>query len=163
MSESANSWASSAAVRRGMQSNRSRDTKPEIAVRRAVHALGLRYRVDARPLPGLNRRADLVFTRAKVAVFVDGCFWHGCPDHHTVAKANATYWADKVRSNRERDADTDELLSEAGWTVVRAWEHEDAADVAQRVVGAVRTGNSGVGVRPHVSVGVRPDVSVSAG
>lgn len=143
MSERRKSWASSAAVRRGMQANRGRDTRPEIAVRRAVHALGLRYKVDARPLPRLNRRADLVFTRAKVAVFVDGCFWHGCPDHHTVAKANATYWADKVRNNGERDADTDRLLVEAGWTVVRAWEHEDVAAVAQRVVLAVRAGNMG--------------------
>ena len=142
MSERRKSWASSAAVRRGMQANRSRDTKPEIAVRRAVHALGLRYKVDARPLPRLNRRADLVFTKAKVAVFVDGCFWHGCPDHHTVAMANRTYWADKVLKNRERDAETNRLLSEAGWTVLRVWEHEDLASVVERVAATVRAENS---------------------
>ncbi len=143
MSERRKSWASSAAVRRGMQANRGRDTKPEIAVRRAVHALGLRYKVDARPLPGLNRRADLVFTRAKVAVFVDGCFWPGCPEHHTVAKANATYWADKVLTNRERDAETDRLLSEAGWMVLRVWEHEDLGSVVERVAATVQARNSG--------------------
>ena len=79
-----------------MQSNKSRDTKPELALRSAVHALGLRYRVAAKPLAGLRRTADLVFPRAKVAVFLDGCFWHGCPQHHTVASANAKFWADKV-------------------------------------------------------------------
>src|SRR4051794_16485610 len=117
------SWASSPGVRRGMQANRGRDTKPEIAVRRAAHAAGLRYRVDHRPLPRINRRADLVFTRAQVAVFVDGCFWHGCPVHHTVAKSNATFWVEKVARTRERDAETDQLLLDAGWTVIRAWEH----------------------------------------
>jgi DNA mismatch endonuclease, patch repair protein len=121
-----------------MQSNRGRDTAPELAVRRAVHALGLRYRVDMRPLPDLNRRADLVFTGARVAVFVDGCFWHGCPKHHTVAKANAEFWAVKVQRNRERDAETDQLLQAAGWIVVRAWEHENPADVARRVSSVVR-------------------------
>ena len=72
-------------------------------MRRLVHAAGLRYRVDARPLAQLNRRADMVFSRAKVAVFIDGCFWHGCPEHHTVARSNASYWAEKVARNRERD------------------------------------------------------------
>lgn len=121
-----------------MQGNRRRDTKPEMAVRRAVHALGLRYRVDARPLPDLNRRADLVFTRAKVAVFVDGCYWHGCPEHGTTAKTNATYWDSKIGRNRDRDGETDRLLGEAGWLIVRIWEHEDAHEAAERVAGAVR-------------------------
>lgn len=124
-----------------MQGNRGRDTKPELAVRRAAHALGLRYRVDARPLPKLNRRADLVFTGPRVAVFVDGCFWHGCPEHHTVVKANGSFWADKVRGNRERDADTDQLLEEAGWVVIRAWEHEDPMAVAQRIAAVVKARN----------------------
>ena len=121
-----------------MQANRGRDTVPEMAVRRLVHAAGLRYRVDARPLPDLNRRADLVFSRAKVAVFIDGCFWHGCPCHHTTAKTNAEFWAEKVRRNRERDAETDHLLRQAGWTVIRVWEHEEAAAVAELVITAVR-------------------------
>jgi DNA mismatch endonuclease (patch repair protein) len=116
-----------------MQSNKSRDTKPELALRSAVHALGLRYRVAAKPLAGLRRSADLVFPRAKVAVFLDGCFWHGCPQHHTVASANAKFWADKVAGNRARDHDTDERLAEAGWVSVRIWEHEDPVAAADRV------------------------------
>jgi DNA mismatch endonuclease, patch repair protein len=132
------SWASSPGVRRGMQANRGRDTSPELAVRRAVHALGLRYKVDARPISSLNRRADLVFARARVAVFVDGCFWHGCSEHHTVAKANAEFWAEKVRRNRERDTETDRLLAAAGWTIVRVWEHEDPMKVANLVARVVR-------------------------
>ena len=107
-----------------MLSNRSRDTKPELALRRELHARGHRYFVDRRPLRAFNRRADLVFPRARVAVFVDGCFWHGCPGHHTMARANAEYWENKVRANRERDAETTRVLEEAGWHVVRIWEHE---------------------------------------
>ncbi|MDT5115728.1 MAG: mismatch endonuclease, patch repair protein [Mycobacterium sp.] len=122
-----------------MQSNRSRDTKPELALRSAVHARGLRYRVAAKPLTGLRRTADLVFPRAKVAVFLDGCFWHGCPEHHTVATANATFWADKVEGNRARDRDTDSRLADAGWVSVRVWEHEDPAEAARRVEDVVRT------------------------
>ena len=121
-----------------MQSNKSRDTKPELALRSAVHALGLRYRVSAKPLAGLRRTADLVFPRAKVAVFLDGCFWHGCPEHHTVASANATFWAEKVRSNRARDRNTDDRLAEAGWVSVRVWEHEDPQTAARHVEEVVR-------------------------
>ena len=121
-----------------MQSNKSRDTKPELALRSAVHAMGLRYRVDARPLKALRRRADLVFPRAKVAVFLDGCFWHGCPVHHTVAAANASFWAEKVSTNRARDSDTDAKLAEAGWVSVRVWEHEDPVEAAERVRAVVR-------------------------
>lgn len=107
-------------------------------MRRACHALGLRYRVDARPLVTLNRRADLVFSRAKVAVFVDGCYWHGCPEHGTTVTTNAGYWGPKIAGNAARDGDTDRRLVEAGWTVVRAWEHEDPVKVANRVAAAVR-------------------------
>lgn len=121
-----------------MQSNKSRDTKPELALRSAVHRLGLRYRVSAKPLAGLRRTADLVFPRAKVAVFLDGCFWHGCPEHHTVAAANAKFWRYKVEGNRARDRNTDERLAEAGWVSVRVWEHEDASEAAQRVREVVR-------------------------
>lgn len=134
----AESWASNAGVRRSMQSNKRRDTKPELALRKAVHGLGLRYRVDAKPLTQMRRRADMVFSRAKVAVFLDGCFWHGCPEHHTVAKANAEFWADKVSGNRARDRDTDERLAAAGWVCVRVWEHEDPKLAAARVAEVVR-------------------------
>lgn len=122
-----------------MRANRSRDTKPELALRRAVHARGMRYRVSARPLPGVRRTADLVFTRVKVAVFMDGCFWHGCPQHHTPATTNSEYWAEKVRRNRKRDAEIDHLLTAQGWTVIRVWEHEDPIEAAERVAAAVRS------------------------
>ncbi|WP_419197706.1 very short patch repair endonuclease [Microbispora hainanensis] len=121
-----------------MQANKSRDTKPEVAMRRAVHALGLRYRVSARPLPNLRRTADMVFRGAKVAVFVDGCFWHGCPQHHTMAVSNRTYWANKVKRNVDRDSETDALLLEAGWLPMRFWEHEDPVLAAQEIAAAVR-------------------------
>lgn len=124
-----------------MQANRGRDTKPELALRRAVHALGLRYRVSIRPLPSIRRTADLVFTRAKVAVFMDGCFWHGCPEHHTKSATNAEYWAEKVRRNRERDAETDRLLTEAGWKVIRVWEHENP-EASAHVIAAEVHGRS---------------------
>ncbi len=121
-----------------MQGNRGRDTRPELALRSAAHALGLRYRVSVRPVRELRRTADLVFPRAKVAVFLDGCFWHGCPDHHTVAATNADYWAEKVASNRTRDEDTDRRLEDAGWTSIRVWEHEDPVAAAQRIRDVVR-------------------------
>ncbi|WP_204072756.1 very short patch repair endonuclease [Planotetraspora phitsanulokensis] len=120
-----------------MQSNKGRDTRPELALRRAVHALGLRYRVCTRPLPGVGT-ADLVFTRARLAVFLDGCFWHGCPTHHTVAKTNSDFWARKLRINRENDQKTNRLLQEAGWGVLRIWEHEDPGEAARLVQEAYR-------------------------
>jgi DNA mismatch endonuclease, patch repair protein len=127
------SWASSAAARRSMRGNRNRDTRPEMAVRSAVHALGLRYRVAARPVAGLRRSADLVFRRPRVAVFVDGCFWHGCPDHFVLPRTNVDYWTAKIDRNRARDAETDALLADAGWIVVRVWEHEAPSRGADRV------------------------------
>jgi DNA mismatch endonuclease, patch repair protein len=116
-----------------MRGNRNRDTRPELAVRSAVHALGLRYRVAARPIVGVRRSADLVFRGRRVAVFVDGCYWHGCPDHFTMPRTNVAYWSAKIERNRERDAETDALLADAGWTVVRVWEHEDPRQGADRV------------------------------
>jgi DNA mismatch endonuclease, patch repair protein len=139
VSQGDQSWATSPGVRRSMQSNRGRDTSPELALRRALHALGLRYRVDYPPLPThKRRRADVVFTKARVAVFIDGCFWHGCPDHHTVAKANAAYWANKVAQNRRRDRETDELLKNAGWRTIRIWEHQSAEHAAHEIERLVR-------------------------
>ncbi|MDI2035942.1 hypothetical protein PJL15_03076 [Paenarthrobacter nitroguajacolicus] len=121
-----------------MQGNRSRDTKPELAVRHLLHAKGLRYRVNFRPLPSLRRTADVVFTRARVAVFIDGCFWHGCPAHYRPPGSNVTYWSAKVSRNRKRDCETTELLATAGWTVLRFWTHEDPASVVYEIVEAVR-------------------------
>nr|WP_083949564.1 very short patch repair endonuclease [Herbidospora yilanensis] len=121
-----------------MQANKGRDTKPELAVRRATHALGLRYRVSYRPIKSVRRTADMVFTKAKVAVFIDGCFWHGCPEHHTSSTSNATFWAEKVRKNRDRDRDTDRILLEAGWRILRVWEHEDPVSCALKIERLVR-------------------------
>lgn len=133
------SFASSPGVRSRMQLQKTRDTKPELAVRRVLHAMGLRYRVDKAPLPGLRRRADLVFGPSRVAVFIDGCFWHGCPDHgNRRPAANTWYWPKKIQRNKDRDADTDRLLLEQGWAVVRAWEHEQVEEVAARVADLVR-------------------------
>jgi DNA mismatch endonuclease (patch repair protein) len=102
--------------------------------------MGLRYRVDFAPLPGLRRRADLVFTRQRLAVFVDGCFWHSCPAHLVLPKANADWWQTKLARTRERDRETDKYLALAGWTVVRVWEHEPSTEAASRVQHAVRGG-----------------------
>jgi DNA mismatch endonuclease (patch repair protein) len=120
-----------------MQSNRSRDTKPEIALRRQLHALGMRYRVCAQPLVDFRRTADVVFRRARVAVELRGCFWHGCPDHYRRPAAHNSYWSAKVARNMERDAETARRLSEAGWSLIVVWEHEDlgvaAASIAEIV------------------------------
>lgn len=116
---------------------RRRDTPPELRVRSQLHRRGFRYRVDAQPVPGLRRRADLIFARAKVAVFIDGCFWHGCPAHMTWPIANADWWRGKIGRNRARDRDTDRRLAEAGWTVLRIWEHEAPEAAADRIAATV--------------------------
>lgn len=110
-----------------------RDTRPEIALRRALHARGLRFRVDRPVLPDRRRRADIVFGPSRVAVLIDGCFWHGCPEHATFPKANQGYWREKIETNRLRDRDTDTRLRAAGWEVVRIWEHENVAESADRI------------------------------
>jgi DNA mismatch endonuclease, patch repair protein len=120
-----------------MQATRQRDTPPERALRSELHRRGMRYNVQRAPLPQLRRRADIVFPRARVAVYVDGCFWHACPVHGTWPKANAAWWRAKIESNRLRDRDTDWRLKEAGWTVVRVWEHEEPEAAADRVQAAV--------------------------
>lgn len=132
------SWATSPVVRKIMQGNRSRDTRPELAVRRIVHAQGLRYFVNRRPLPGLQRTADLVFPRLKIAVFIDGCFWHGCPLHYASPKVNAVYWSAKVERNKRRDVDTTLRLANGGWRVLRYWTHEDPEAVAKDIRKAVK-------------------------
>ncbi|WP_093577154.1 very short patch repair endonuclease [Amycolatopsis rubida] len=116
---------------------RSRDTRPEKVLRSLLHAMGLRFRVCARPVAEVRRTADVVFPKARVAIFVDGCFWHGCPEHYRLPRTNTAYWDDKITGNQTRDRQTDELLQEAGWTVMRVWEHEDAAVAARKVALAV--------------------------
>lgn len=110
-----------------------RDTAPELALRSELHRRGLRFRVDYPPIRETRRRADVVFTRGRVAVFVDGCFWHGCPTHATWPRNNADWWREKIETNIRRDRDTDERLRQAGWSVVRIWEHEQVVAAADRV------------------------------
>lgn len=120
-----------------MRATRRRDTAPEIAVRSRLHAMGLRYRVDW-PVPGQRRRTiDIAFTRAKVAVYIDGCFWHGCPIHATKPRMNAAWWDAKLTANQARDSAVNEQLIELGWLVMRFWEHEEPAHVAAEIHSSV--------------------------
>lgn len=138
------SFASSPAVRQKMQAQRRRDTAPEMALRRALHARGLRFFVHRRPLPDLRREADIVFPRARVAVWVDGCWWHGCEVHGRRASTpNDWFWPEKIRRNQERDRDTSRRVQAAGWTVVRVWEHDRVEAAAERVSAAVAAARSG--------------------
>ncbi|TFD59186.1 DNA mismatch endonuclease Vsr [Cryobacterium suzukii] len=114
-----------------MQSNKNRDTAPELAVRALLHAAG--YRVNYRPVPGLRRSAGIVFTRAHITAFIDGCFWHGCPVHYQRPTLNQGYWNLKVVGNMVRDRNTAERLTAEGWTVLRFWEHEDPGAVTAAV------------------------------
>jgi DNA mismatch endonuclease (patch repair protein) len=121
-----------------MQRQASRDTEPERELRSALHKRGLRFRIHRRPLSEVRREADVIFPRERVAVFVDGCFWHGCPEHASWPKANAAWWRHKIETNRRRDADTNRRLLEAGWVSVRMWTHEDAEDKASEIENLVR-------------------------
>lgn len=127
-------------------------TRPEIVLRKRLHALGCRFRVQFK-VEGLPRRkVDIAFPKRRLAVFVDGCFWHGCPDHGTRPKTNEEWWEWKLKRNRSRDEDTNERLAELGWRVVRVWEHEDPDLAAAKVIAAleepsprVQSGASGPG------------------
>jgi DNA mismatch endonuclease, patch repair protein len=126
--------ASSLLIRDRMRAQRTRDTEAERALRSALFRRGLRFRVNQK-LPGLSRKTfDVIFPRQKVAVLVDGCFWHACPIHATWPKANAEWWKNKIEENQRRDLATNEALNAAGWTVVRVWEHVDAEVAAEQVV-----------------------------
>lgn len=115
-----------------------RDTGPEIELRRVLHARGLRYRVDVAPEPTMRGRADVVFRSARVAVYVDGCFWHSCPEHGVLPKGNREWWRTKLEATVQRDRDTEVSLRDFGWTVVRVWEHEDPQQAADRIEAALR-------------------------
>lgn len=117
-----------------MRRTKRRDTKCEIALRKELYRLGLRYRVDLRVVPGVLQRADICFRKLKVAIFVDGCFWHRCPIHGTMPKSNELWWREKLQANVDRDERSRKLLQAAGWSVIRIWEHEDAIDAAVRIV-----------------------------
>jgi DNA mismatch endonuclease (patch repair protein) len=120
-------------TRKRMRAVRGRDTAPEVALRKALHGRGLRFRVDVPIIAGSRRRADIVFSRARLAVFVDGCFWHACPQHATIPKTNREWWERKLAANVARDRDSDRLLAEEGWQVIRVWAHEDAEIAAEAI------------------------------
>lgn len=124
-------------IRRRMQQQRRRDTKLEVGIRKELHRLGFRFRVDYRPEKSLRCRGDIVFTRRKVIVFVDGCFWHGCPIHATMPVNNAEWWRKKLAGNVERDKRNTAALEELGWNVLRVWEHETVESATQCVLRAL--------------------------
>jgi DNA mismatch endonuclease (patch repair protein) len=130
--------ADAAATKIG-KANRRRDTKAEVALRSTLHRRGLRFRKDRliRCASGVKVRPDVVFTSALVAVFVDGCFWHGCPDHQRIPMRNIDYWVPKLHANVERDRRVDEALTADGWHVERVWEHEDPKSSADRIAAAI--------------------------
>lgn len=129
-------------TRARMVSQRRKDTTPELAIRRALHRRGLRYRVDVNPLGRGRGRADIVFAGPRVAVYVDGCFWHQCPEHGSMPRTNRDWWRRKLEANVRRDRGVDEALAAEGWFVIRVWEHEDPQEAADRIESLVRTRTS---------------------
>jgi DNA mismatch endonuclease (patch repair protein) len=121
-----------------MKATRQRDTAAEIAIQQALVQAGVEFDVDVPIIPSTRRRADIVIREQRLVVFVDGCFWHGCPVHGTWPKQNADWWREKLERNRERDADTDQRLLTAGWNVLRIWEHETPSEAVAKILGHVR-------------------------
>jgi DNA mismatch endonuclease (patch repair protein) len=120
-----------------MRATRQRDTKAERSLQESLDRLGLSFETDVRVLSNTRRRVDILFREARIAVFVDGCFWHGCPEHGTWPKRNAQFWKSKIKANRKRDADTNRRLLAEGWCVIRIWEHEDPEAAARKVLHAL--------------------------
>jgi DNA mismatch endonuclease, patch repair protein len=126
-----------------MRANRRRDTKPELDVRSALHRSGLRFRVDVPiALPSGRTSPDILFPRHRVAVYIDGCFWHSCPSHGTKPRGNAWYWTSKLRRNRERDERASKGLRAAGWRVIRRWEHEQPGLIAATIESVIRAADA---------------------
>ncbi len=125
--------ASTPCARSRMEKQKQRDTGPEMKIRSIIHRAGFRFRTDYRPESSLKTRADIVFPRIKLAVFIDGCFWHSCPIHKTIPKSNTVWWQEKLEANRCRDRAADRALEEFGWTVIRIWEHEDPEQATQKI------------------------------
>ncbi|WP_327088228.1 very short patch repair endonuclease [Nonomuraea sp. NBC_01738] len=126
-------------VSRRMRSQREFDTGIEVMLRKLLWNKGLRYRIHAQVIPGTRRKVDLVFPGAKVAVFIDGCFWHGCPRHYSAPANNNDWWLKKITINRARDIDSFKRLRAANWRVVRVWEHQDLELAAERIEKLVRS------------------------
>lgn len=136
-----------------MQANPGRDTRVEWSVRRIAHARGLRYRVNARPERDIRRTADMVFVSPRIAVFIDGCFWHGCGTHYRPSTLNVGYWGEKVANTQARDRETNQTLADRGWTVLRFWEHESPTAVVDAIERAVR----GTSAANRPSTAAHPD------
>jgi len=128
---------SSSDASRRMAKVRQTGTDAELALRQEMHRIGLRYRIDYEVLKKPRRVADIAFPDRKIAIFVDGCFWHGCPEHVTWPKRNAEFWRKKIEANRQRDADTNTRLQDLGWTALRFWSHESPAKAAKKVARVV--------------------------
>jgi len=158
--------ASSPDVRTRMQAVRRRDTAAELAIRRLLHGRGLRYRVDQPVLSQRRLRADLIFRAARIAVFVDGCFWHCCPQHATQPRVNQSWWASKLSDNWRRDRQTDQDLAAAGWHVIRVWEHERPTTAASRIARTVRmrlASGGRISAKPRTRRPVRRQLGVDPG
>jgi DNA mismatch endonuclease (patch repair protein) len=151
----------SAAASAVMRGNRRKDTRPEIAVRRELHRRGLRFFKNRRPVHDVRCEADIVFPRARVAVFVDGCFWHGCPEHGMRPASNSSYWNAKIDRNTARDRRNNEWLRSTGWLIVRGWEHEPAGGIADRVESALLESSGGRSVMEQRDDSVSHAASVS--
>lgn len=134
--------SSSPEASRRMAKVRQKSTGAEVAVRRELYRRGLRYRVDFEVLKKPRRVAGVAFPGRRIAVFVDGCFWHGCPEHATWPKQNAEFWRQKIEANRLRDAGTNSRLFDAGWTVLRFWEHQQPIDAAEAIAQTVAKANA---------------------
>lgn len=144
----------SALVSMRMARTRGRDTKPELALRKAIRSLGLTgYRVSYAPIPQSKRTVDIAFTRSKVAVMLDGCFWHRCPEHYRPSTQRSSFWASKIAGNVARDMETNRALEEIGWQVVRVWEHEDSYIAAQKVVQLVKARYPASRITPSQATG----------
>ncbi len=121
-------------VRLQMKAQKTAGTGIEMRIRRGLHARGIRFRVDRRPLLEHKFRGDIVWMGRRLVVFLDGCFWHGCPDHGTTPKSNTQWWRNKIEANRNRDRRVDEVLRANGWTVLRFWEHQEGATIIEAIV-----------------------------
>jgi DNA mismatch endonuclease, patch repair protein len=139
MKEGSYPHPTSPAVSARMKANRKVDSRPEKSLRARLHRDGYRFRKNYRvDLQGFECTPDIVFTAKKLAIFVDGCFWHACPEHGTQPVANSQYWLPKLERNKERDREVEAALAQAGWRVLRIWEHVPVDEAAARVAEALK-------------------------